>query len=315
MSKTKFDTTSNYILNSGEVSQEISRLTFQNDMFIRMTSTLLPPEISTHLSQLENPKIADIATGTGIWTHALSQLYPEAKIDGSDFDISKFPQPSPYSSNTTLSFANILDLSSFPQEKVGTYDLVHVRLLSFGLLAHQWPEAVRNLQMLLKSGGWLLWEETGYTSWVTLPPCRSWYRILESDVRYVEYSPFLQKSLAHREALSNITDFVTCSFAQKAGRDITFPLRLPSWIQDAGFQDVKVKNHNSLVLERHDDVKEALVLVLQQALLGIVERGGFGEVQKKEDAEKLISDLRADLLGEEHMAGFELMWVWGRKGV
>jgi hypothetical protein len=41
--------------------------------------------------------------------------------------------------------------------------------MMYALKKDQWEAMAWNLRILLKPGGWLLWEETGYTSWVSLP--------------------------------------------------------------------------------------------------------------------------------------------------
>jgi len=151
---------------------------------LKLTETLLPPEITEYLAGIENPKIADVATGTGVWLKALSPIYPTATLHGYDFDITKFPKEDTegYSKSSILSFADILNLDSFPKGSLGSYDLVHIRLIMYGLKAEQWDIAAKNVEALLKPGGWVFWEETGYTSWVLLPPTRSWYRFLKTDV-------------------------------------------------------------------------------------------------------------------------------------
>jgi hypothetical protein len=184
-----------YTLNSVSATQESTRLDLQHNVFLHMTNTLLPPEMQKYLSTIKTPRIADVATGTGVWLKALSSLFPSATLDGYDFDITKFPpqeeeeeeeeEESKTRGNITLSFANVLDISTFPEACLGSYDVVHVRLLMYGLKASQWTLAAANLQKLLKPGGWLLWEETGYHSWVALPPSKTWHRILETDIRHV----------------------------------------------------------------------------------------------------------------------------------
>jgi len=71
-----------------------------------------------------------------------------------------------------------------------------------------------------------------------------------------------------------------------------------------------------LPVEYQPAVKEVLLRAFGQALFGIAERGGFGEIKEKADAEQLVKELREELLsenGEQTKAGFEEVWVWGRK--
>ncbi|QDS69519.1 hypothetical protein FKW77_007403 [Venturia effusa] len=287
-----FQDTSQYTLNTGDISQETSRLTVQHDVFVRMTGTLLPPEIAKHVSTIPNPKIADVATGTGIWARSISALYPTARLDGYDFDTSKFPPEVASEKNgdakVKLSHANILDLNTFPPEMVGQYDVVHVRLLIYALTKDEWPVAAKTLESLLKPGGWLLWEESGWCSWVSLPPSKTWYQVVDNDV----------------------------GFARKVGKDILFPLTLEKYIQSTGMTDLRTKIHSSLLLERQDEPKEVVIRTLHQTLRGIAERGGYGDIQSKADADEMIERLRKELLGEgneDKLAGFEMKWVWGQK--
>lgn len=50
--------------------------------------------------------------------------------------------------NITLYEHNLLN--AFPEEFIGTYDVVHVRLMIVALSFNQWEAAVRNLITLLR---------------------------------------------------------------------------------------------------------------------------------------------------------------------
>lgn len=78
--------------------------------------------------------------------------------EGLDMSPSQFPsQPS---QNITFSVLNILD--PVPEDKQGTFDVLHLRLLVLGLPKGQWGRACKNLLQLLKPGGWLQWEEAEF---------------------------------------------------------------------------------------------------------------------------------------------------------
>ena len=58
-------------------------------------------------------------------------------------------------------------LEPFPKEYLGTYDLVHVKLLYAALTKDESLLAVKNLKTLLKPDGYLFWSEIeayGYAS-------------------------------------------------------------------------------------------------------------------------------------------------------
>jgi chemotaxis methyl-accepting protein methylase len=67
--------------------------------------------------------------------------------------------------NVKLQDGNVLE--PFPKEYLGTYDLVHVKLLYAALKKDESLLAVKNLKTLLKPNGYLFWSEIeayGYAS-------------------------------------------------------------------------------------------------------------------------------------------------------
>lgn len=185
-------TSHTYLLGSGPASRESGRLDFQHVFWGKLTGGLLPKSISNHLSTIASPRIADIGTGTASWLVDLgTQLPPASTLHGFDINAATFPPAETLPPNVSLQEANAVE--PFPEEHLGSYDLVHARLLMYGIKKDQWELVAKNLASLLKPGGWLLWEETGYSSWVSLPPSRAINAVLELDV----------------------------AFAKKAGRDIT----------------------------------------------------------------------------------------------
>ncbi|KAF2671164.1 S-adenosyl-L-methionine-dependent methyltransferase [Microthyrium microscopicum] len=104
-----------------------------------------------------NATIADIGTGTGIWLLDIARTNPSYVLHG--FDISAAQIHPDFNSSSNLHF-HLSDFKQpFPPELLGTFDLVHARLLIFALQAEEWAPAVANLTTLLKPGGYLQWEE------------------------------------------------------------------------------------------------------------------------------------------------------------
>jgi SAM-dependent methyltransferase len=173
-----------YTLNNGAKGVEEQRLLHQHtNVFTPMTNGLLPETIRGHLTSISSPLVADIACGTGIWlTDLADSLPPSSRLDGFDFDISKFPPQESLKSNVHLDYLNILE--PFPDKLKGTYDLVHVRLVMFGLKADEWEPAAANLLTLLKPGGYLLWDELSYGSWMSVPLAPNFAKFISVDVRY-----------------------------------------------------------------------------------------------------------------------------------
>lgn len=116
------------------------------------------PSIASKLPP--NARIADVATGTGIYLKQLAESWPEATLDGYDISAMQYPETASLASNIKL---KLLDVKKpIPPELEGTYDLVHVRLLSAAMLAPDWNLVVNNLVKLLKPGGALQWEECNF---------------------------------------------------------------------------------------------------------------------------------------------------------
>lgn len=67
----------------------------------------------------------------------------------------QFPLKEAWPKNLSFHAQSILD--PFPEEDLGTYDLVGVRAFAFVLAGEQWQNAVKNLITLLKPGGYLQW--------------------------------------------------------------------------------------------------------------------------------------------------------------
>lgn len=174
-----------YTLNTGAKGVEEDRLDQQHKAVFRPTTkTLLPDFVSQHLSSLSRPAaVADVATGTGVWLKSLAaELPPDARLDGYDFDTSKYPPPESLPSNVQLKYGD--GLEPFPEEVLGQYDLVHVRLLMYGLKAPQWEDMAANLRTLLRPGGYLLWEDVGYPSWNCMPMTDNFKKWISVEVRY-----------------------------------------------------------------------------------------------------------------------------------
>ncbi|KAJ5817493.1 hypothetical protein N7447_007501 [Penicillium robsamsonii] len=102
-------------------------------------------------------RIADIATGTGIFLRQIAPIFPKAALHGYDISPALFPPNSTLEANIDL---RVLDAKHpIPSELIGYYDVVHVRNISMGLMPDEWPALVTNLVTLLKPGGVLQWVE------------------------------------------------------------------------------------------------------------------------------------------------------------
>ncbi|KAI1139168.1 S-adenosyl-L-methionine-dependent methyltransferase [Hypoxylon sp. FL0543] len=149
-----------YAENMTRHASEAQRLDDQFDIITENIGYLIHPFAAAALP--DNPRIADIATGTGRFLLCVRELYPNAVLDGSDISPALFPPPSELPANVTLT---VLDIKQpVPQELHGKYDLVHVRMLVAGMLPNDWAPAVQNLSRMLKPGGFLQWEEGDFVT-------------------------------------------------------------------------------------------------------------------------------------------------------
>lgn len=173
-----------YTLNNGAKGVEEDRLDSQHNLFKDITGGLMPDHLRQYLeSKGPSVSIADFGTGTGVWLKDLAPSLPStAKLDGFDFDTSKFPDKSALPSNVCLQFGDVLE--PIPAELHGKYDLVHVRLLMFALKVEQWSSAASNLSKLLAPGGWLFWDELSLSSWQCLPMTKNFLDWISIEAKY-----------------------------------------------------------------------------------------------------------------------------------
>ncbi|KAM0193370.1 hypothetical protein ACHAPI_007682 [Fusarium lateritium] len=173
-----------YTLNTGRKGVEEYRLSYQHNCWWSMTKTLIPANIKSHIESLGRPPaVADVGTGTGIWLRDFAaEIDKASRLDGFDIDNSKFIPPEDLPSNVKLSFGDVF--KPIPDELVGKYDLVHVRLLMVALKAGDWGPVARNLMSLLRPGGYILWDETGFTKFNATPITEAYQKWISTDVRY-----------------------------------------------------------------------------------------------------------------------------------
>lgn len=126
----------------------------------RSIGYLLHPSIAPNLPS--NARIADVATGTGIWLKDLAKVSPPTySFHGLDISAEQFLPAESLPENVSLGF---LDFKKpIPKELCGTFDLVNVRLIiiSMGPL-EIWRETLMNLMTLLKPGGMLTWTDGNF---------------------------------------------------------------------------------------------------------------------------------------------------------
>ncbi|KAH8168139.1 hypothetical protein CIB48_g27 [Xylaria polymorpha] len=262
-------TDSIYILNAGSAESEHERLNRQHVLFDdMMENNLLPPHIATSLNASTTaPKILEVATGTAVWLQEVAKILPsEAEFVGLDFDTSKFPLASSLPRNITLRKANMYE--PFPDDLIGKFDVVNVRLIIFALKDGLGVDLVKNLMTLLKPGGWIVWAETGPLLTSIEPPSLSWFKFQEVNWR----------------------------FARKVGRDLNLPIAMASYMREAGCIDCDDKaytGNSQLYTHRGKDwiarTNGHFKTFIPQTLRGIVSLGGVEGMSTPEEAEELIA--------------------------
>ncbi|KAF2440274.1 S-adenosyl-L-methionine-dependent methyltransferase [Karstenula rhodostoma CBS 690.94] len=116
----------------------------------------LHPDISEGLGP--NARIADVATGTGIWMLDLSREVPSTTtIHGFDIDLSQCPPPSSFPPNVKITKWDMF--TPPPAELVGTFDVVHLRLVTLVIKNNDPTALLTNVAQLLKPDGYLQWDE------------------------------------------------------------------------------------------------------------------------------------------------------------
>ncbi|KAI9660211.1 MAG: hypothetical protein M1831_003518 [Alyxoria varia] len=114
---------------------------------------LLHPLVARLLQSIPTPRIADLATGTGIFLRWLAGDYRRAQLDG--YDVSS----DMWQSDGVADFSTADVKKPFPDDLHGSYDLVHIRYLIIAMAPEDWEVVLQNAIQLLRPGGVIQWEE------------------------------------------------------------------------------------------------------------------------------------------------------------
>lgn len=131
---------------------EINRLDFQHYLLRHVFQ-------GNYAAPARNPSsILDVGTGTGRWAYEMAELFPQAKIVGTDItpppaDSPALPgQNDPRPHNYTFVAANVLEGLPFPD---ASFDFVHMRLLYSAIPHARWPFVINELVRVTRPGGWI----------------------------------------------------------------------------------------------------------------------------------------------------------------
>lgn len=95
--------------------------------------------------------VADVGTGTGVWMRELQQELDSkpgnqsVQFVGFDSSGDQFPLQRPSNHEYLVHDA----VRAFPEEYHNTFDLVHVRFLSYGIKAHQLEDLVDSVSQII----------------------------------------------------------------------------------------------------------------------------------------------------------------------
>ncbi|KAH9044029.1 S-adenosyl-L-methionine-dependent methyltransferase [Lactarius hengduanensis] len=146
-----------YVLDDNDNNSEVSRL---NTQYLYLKTIfdypkIVPPVVSVaHVR-----KVIDVATGTGAWAlDFVSQ--PEVRDRGvqvfaCDISVAKFPQADGPDVDKITFFQHDVT-KPFPDDMLGTFDLVHMAFMCWALTVQGWKSALQNLRDLLRPGGHLI---------------------------------------------------------------------------------------------------------------------------------------------------------------
>ncbi|KAH7322377.1 S-adenosyl-L-methionine-dependent methyltransferase [Stachybotrys elegans] len=271
-----------YPFDRGSPATELARLSHLHfNIWVPLTGgKLVPSHIADALEKSPEPRVADIATGNGVWLTSIAQQLPHhAELYGFDIDPTKFPTAEP-----NMSFQQHDLLHPFPEHLQGTFDLVHVRLLYFALKADEWAPAIRQATTLLKPGGWILWEEMGHMSVRLFPPSKA----LEE---------FWRAYMLHN---------------QTKGRDMMMPYHLLGTFKRSNLTECDEKMWLSWGAELPAGAAPVLTLSMNSMMAAIIEDGGMETIQTVADMKRL-GDIILQEIDKGAQFGFDWRWVWGRR--
>ncbi|KAF2476362.1 uncharacterized protein BDR25DRAFT_277426 [Lindgomyces ingoldianus] len=136
---------------------EQQRLARQHEVWTKSIGYLLHPSIARILPG--NARIADVGCGTGIWMTEMAKSSPSTyQFDGYDISSAQFQSTDTLPPNVSLNSESDFK-KSYPENLVGTYDLVNIRLIIISMGEGVWESTLRNVLTLLKPGGAIQWIE------------------------------------------------------------------------------------------------------------------------------------------------------------
>lgn len=144
-----------YLLPRGGLAS--ARLTFQHAAVTRAQGWLLHPNVRQSISNLKTPRIADLATGNGIWAFEVAEEFPSAEIVGLDISAEQFPPTKTWPSNVKFELGDLFE--PVPARYQQYFDVVHIRLIVAAIYNMDKDILMQNIVSMIKPGGYIQWDE------------------------------------------------------------------------------------------------------------------------------------------------------------
>ncbi|KIW64812.1 hypothetical protein PV04_09720 [Phialophora macrospora] len=138
---------------------DASRLCYQHFCWRELYKSNIHPSID--LTNRPNLRIAELATGHCLWAIQVAEEYPHAQVEASDISLGLMPPKPDLPANLAVRKWSFFD--PVPEEWIGAFDLLHVRLVIQPFGGNQDPRSVLDkFVSMLKPGGYLQWDEYDY---------------------------------------------------------------------------------------------------------------------------------------------------------
>ncbi|KAI1361272.1 S-adenosyl-L-methionine-dependent methyltransferase [Xylaria arbuscula] len=130
------------------------RLNLLHHYYVRDLGYLIHPRIPIQGADL---KVADVGCGTGIWLlDAGTRLPSSTQFVGLDISLDAIPPAGVLPPNVAFRVWDMIR-DPVPEELVGSFDMINIRLMLYVLQKDDVPATVNKLMQMLKTGGYLQW--------------------------------------------------------------------------------------------------------------------------------------------------------------
>ncbi|KAK1253848.1 hypothetical protein MKX07_001925 [Trichoderma sp. CBMAI-0711] len=211
--------------------QEIDRLTRQHRFMNSTTGGQLL--VTPNIKEKKELRVLDCGAADGTWLRDLPRQLPDHKLElhGVDIGSTLFPPPS---ADVDLREHDIRKPFPASWGWQSSFDVIHQRLLIWGIKSVEWPVVIKNLVEGLKPGGYI--------------------QLVEAEwISHDKPADPATRPQLHKQAL--MQEWSTAGF----GMDIHIAYKLEGLLKDAGLEDVTTVqfDHGYGALAKAEDQKNA----------------------------------------------------------